>query len=103
MFTTGQLVFDKRARSVCRIGTVEYVPITWDLFGDPMPAHLRYTVAYEDRGIITGEWNNDRRESDLAPIIEAAPERSPAKDLEPTPLLRARHPVRRRPAAAAVA
>ncbi len=39
------------------------------LFGRFVPSHRRYTVAYEaPGGVITGEWHNNRMETDLAAI-----------------------------------
>ena len=68
MFEVGALVVDHLGRCTARITHVQRVPRTLDLLGYPIPAHRRYTVAYVIDDVITGEWNDNRMETDLAPI-----------------------------------
>ena len=65
MFEIGALVRDKRSAADARVVGVVDVPSSRDLLGEQVAAHRRYAVAFEDRGVITGEWNDNRREADL--------------------------------------
>ena len=68
MFEVGTLVVDRQGGCAARIAHVQRVPGALDLLGHPIPVHRRYTVVYEIDGVITGEWNNNRMETDLASI-----------------------------------
>lgn len=68
MFEVDTRVVDRRAGCEGRIAHVQRVPWAIDLFGRFIPSHRRYTVAYEVGDVITGEWHNNRMETDLAPI-----------------------------------
>lgn len=69
MFEVGSRVVDRHEGCEARIAHVQRVPRAIDLLGHPIPAHRRYTVAYEiGEGVATGEWNDNRMETDLAPI-----------------------------------
>lgn len=68
MFEIDARVVDRRAGCEARIAHVQHVPRALDLLGRFIPAHRRYTVAYKIGDVITGEWHNNRMETDLAPI-----------------------------------
>jgi len=67
MFEVGTRVVDRQERCLARIAHVQRVPRAFDLFGRLIPAHRRYTLAYEVGDVVTGEWNDNRMETDLAP------------------------------------
>lgn len=63
----GDVVRDERVGEVAEIVAVKRVPACADLFGEPVPGHMRYVLRYRD-----GRWADDRRASDLRRAAVAA-------------------------------
>ncbi len=63
MLRKGSTVRDRPTRAIGWVRHVTRIPPGCDLFGDPLPAHRRYIVEFED-----GRWANNRTTADLEPV-----------------------------------